>query len=322
MNILVTGYPGWLGSRLVERLLKESRHKLRVLCLRNIPVRASSNLQIVRGDVRELYTLIEATRDIDLVIHAAGIIHARPKTLIEVNAQGTLNMLRACEHNNVDRMIYISSNSAAGYTEDKVLMTEGTLRKPYMAYGKSKFLAEEYVNGYCTDGKIRALTLRPCWYYFSNQPPRQTRLFKMIQSGRPIIFGDGLNIRSMTYIDNLVDAILLAIESPFTNRTYWIADERPYTINEIYETIADLLNVEDFNPIHIPKIASDLARVGDKALQKLGLYSTYLHVAGEMSLNIACSIERARRELGYEPRVSLREGMKRSIEWCRKKGLL
>jgi len=321
MRLLVSGYPGWLCTRLVERVLKEHKDwSLRCLTLRGSPNPLKAD--VVSGDVRDLYTLVEATKDIDLVVHAAGIIHGRPKTLMDVNAQGTLNMLKACEHNNVKRIIYISSNSATGHTRDKTLMDEGTFREPYLTYGKSKWLAEEYVRGYWESRKIDGIILKPCWYYGPNQPGRQTKLFRMIKSGRPLILGDGRNIRSMTYIDNLVDAIFLASRSDTWNTTYWIADERPYTTDEIYETIADLLGVKRYNPVHLPGLISRVARAGDKVLQMLGMYSQYVHVAGEMTLNIACDISKARRELGYEPGVSLRDGMRRSIRWCERRGLI
>ncbi|MHA1289411.1 MAG: NAD-dependent epimerase/dehydratase family protein, partial [Candidatus Thorarchaeota archaeon] len=117
------------------------------------------------------------------------------------------------------------------------------------------------------------------------------------------------------------DAILLASETDRWNTTYWIADERPYTTLEIYETIAELLDV-NIDPIYLPSFISSGCRLLDRILQKMRLYSSYIHVAGEMALNIACDISKARRELGYSPRFSLREGMKESIKWCRRKELI
>jgi len=142
----------------------------------------------------------------------------------------------------------------------------------------------------------------------------------MIKDGKPMIFGDGSNLRSMSYIGNVSHAIIQAINKESIGyEDYWISDSRPYITNEIYHTIADLLGV-DIKPRYIPGIVSSCCRLGDKILQKLGKYSSYIHVAGEMDRSIACSIYKAKRGIGYNPTVDLKEGMKRSIEWCRNYG--
>jgi nucleoside-diphosphate-sugar epimerase len=105
-------------------------------------------------------------------------------------------------------------------------------------------------------------------------------------------------------------------------QTYWVADEKPYTTNEIYRTVAELLEVPVFQPRHIPAVSSDICLAIDKTLQSLGLYEMNFHVAAEMTRNIACSIGKAKAQLGYNPKIDLREGMRRSIEWCRAKGML
>ena len=136
------------------------------------------------------------------------------------------------------------------------------------------------------------------------------------------MFGDGENLRSMSYVDNIVQGLTLAesVEKAAGN-TYWIADERPYPTIEIYRTVAELLDVQDFSPRYIPGFSCYIAEIADELIQATGFYWTEMHVAGEMNRNIACSIEKAKAELGYKPTIELREGMRRSIEWCRKKGM-
>ena len=90
---------------------------------------------------------------------------------------------------------------------------------------------------------------------------------------------------------------------------------------KIYETVADLLGVS-LKPRFVPGALSDLCGWTDKRLQSVGLYEMNIHVAGEMNKNIACRVDKARAELGYAPTIELREGMRRSIAWCRSKGLL
>jgi nucleoside-diphosphate-sugar epimerase len=125
----------------------------------------------------------------------------------------------------------------------------------------------------------------------------------------------------MAYIGNLVDGIMLAAASPIADgRTYWIADARPYTMNEIVDTIERLLETEfgtlcRHRRLRLPSFVSEVAWAADSAIQSLGMYHQKIHVLSEMNQTIACSIDRARVELGYEPRVDLEEGMRRSLRW-------
>lgn len=324
MNILVTGI-GWLGTRFVESLTANNKEdNVRCLMMRRerVPYLINKRCQVVRGDVREYYTLVDAVKDVDLVFHLAGVIHAKPKDLMEINALGTDNLLLASVREKVKKFIYISSNSAVGYTKEKELMNETRRWYPYMTYGASKFIAEYLTLTTSDSFDIKTIILRPCWYYGINQPKRQTKLFKMIKKGKPIIFGDGRNLRSMSYIDNVIQALLLAKDYNGDEQLFWIADRKPYTINEIYETIANLLEVKNYKPRHIPTFVSNGLRKADALIQKLGFYNSYIHVGGEMTLNIACDISKARKELGYNPKIELQEGMRRSIKWCKAQQLL
>jgi nucleoside-diphosphate-sugar epimerase len=336
MKILITGVPGWLGNRFVEILSRGFQGEgspndwdIRCLVLPGTPSAALEQLagcktiEYVEGDVTRPETLDAALRGIDIVFHLAGIIHpSKISQLFDVNAAGTKNMLAKSAEHRVGKFIYISSNSVAGTNlRHDVMMREEDEERPYKAYGKSKFLAEQAVRAFFDSRKMETVILRPCWYYGPNQPERQTFFFRMIKKGNPILFGNGENLRSMSYVDNTCAAMLLAAENSAANgRTYWIADAQPYTSNEIYHTIAELLEVKNFKPRYLPDFVSAGCRFADTVIQAAGLYIKEIHVAGEMNMDIACSIEKAQRELGYAPRIALREGMRRSIEWCRSRG--
>ena len=108
-------------------------------------------------------------------------------------------------------------------------------------------------------------------------------------------------------------------------RTYWIADERPYSMNEIVDTVERLLESEfdqkcAHRRLRLPWLTGEVAGVVDWTLQSLGLYNQKVHVLSEMNKTIACSIDRARLELGYDPRISLEEGMRRSLRWLQEAG--
>src|SRR5262249_45301528 len=147
---------------------------------------------------------------------------------------------------------------------------------PYMNYGKSKMRMELAAKD--RQSKIETVVIRPTWFYGPNQPPRQTLFFQMIRDGKAPIVGSGEGKRSMTYIDNLCQGIMLAAASDKSvGQTYWIADKRPYTMNEIIDTVERLLETE-FNRkcahkrMRLPGIASEVAYVVDGMLQSVGMY--------------------------------------------------
>ncbi|MEI8349272.1 MAG: NAD(P)-dependent oxidoreductase [Candidatus Omnitrophota bacterium] len=330
-RVFITGAPGWLGTRCVETLLKKEfpfqKYDYSCTCFVLRGVDASKleimGAKIIYGDIRDQDSLKGAMEECDCVIHMAAVVHPkRIKDMYDTNVIGTKNVLHEAILYKVKKFIYISSNSPAGFNIDGKLFSETDPPRPYMNYGRSKYLAEEFVRKAARDTPIEAIILRPCWFYGPRQPARQTRLFKMIKGGTPILFGDGGNLRSLSYVDNTVQGIILALEKEGINgQTYWIADERPYTTLEIYKAIAEMLGVKTLKPRKIPAWSSSVFGAMDLAVQAAGLYIPEIHVVGEMSRNIACSIEKAKKELGYRPQVSLREGMRRSIEWCRANGI-
>ena len=331
---LITGAPGWLGNRLVEALANpddplqryamSSERSVRCLVLpgMNTSVLPKDTIEIVEGSVLDPASLERAMQGIHTVFHLVGIIHPKKiQQLFDINTQGTRNMLAAAAKAGVKRFVFVSSNSPAGVnvSNDK-LMKEDDPPRPYMAYGRSKLQAEEAVHQYQREGKLETVIVRPCWFYGpgTGQPERQLRFFRMIQKGNPILFGNGKNLRSMSYLDNTIQGLLLCEKTDAANgQTYWIADEKPYPTIEIYETIARIFGVT-LKPRMLPNLASFLCRQADRVLQAMGQYITEFHVAGEMNLPIACDVSKAKRELGYVPTVGLEEGMRRSIEYARK----
>jgi nucleoside-diphosphate-sugar epimerase len=339
---LVTGAPGWLGNRFVNHLV--SGHPdypddapqppwKRVRCL-VLPGTALDRLrelapdaEIVEGDIRDAAAVGRfcAGADGATVFHLAGLIHParRIRELFEINTQGTNHLLAAAAAAGVRRVVGTSSNSPVGVSRDpSMLFDESSPYRPYMAYGRSKKQMEDALNSAHRSGAVETVILRPCWFYGPDQPTRQTTFFSMIKDGKAPIVGDGEARRSMSYVDNTALGLQLAGAAPTAaGHTYWIADERPYSMNEIVDTVEDLLENEfgmqvAHDRMRLPSVASEVAMAIDAAIQAAGLYEQKIHVLSEMNKTIACSVERARRELGYQPTVELREGMRRSIEWC------
>jgi nucleoside-diphosphate-sugar epimerase len=173
---------------------------------------------------------------------------------------------------------------------------------------------------------LDAVIVRPPWFYGPHQPARQTTFFTMVRTGRFPVVGDGRQRRSMVYVDDLVDgAIRAELADCPAGRGWWIADARPYEVNEIVSAVSDALAAAGLDvaarQLHVPAAVSRAAAAADAFIQRRHHYVASLHVLGELGTTIACDISAARRELGYEPSVGLPEGMRRSVEWCLAQGI-
>jgi len=264
-----------------------------------------------------------------VLFHTAGLIHPRRvRDFYRVNVRGTETLLDAAEAAGVRRAVVVSSNSPFGTNPHADhLFDEHSPYHPYMHYGRSKMQMELAVRRRVEGGRLDAVLIRAPWFYGPYQPPRQSQFFTMIRQGKGPIVGGGENRRSMAYVDNLCQGLLLAaLTEAAAGKAYWIADRRPYTMNEVIDTVERLLEQEFGLPVahkrmRLPGLASEVAWCCDFALQSLGLYHQKIHVLSEMNKHIACSVALAQRELDYRPAVELEEGMRRSIRWCLDQGL-
>ncbi len=342
--VLVTGAAGWLGSRLVETLVHGLPEKealgapqpdLRIRCLL-LPGQnpatlksLSQSVEIVTGDIRNPADCERFCADANgaVLLHTAGMIHPRRvREFFEINRDGTVNLIEAAIRAGVKRAVVVSSNSPCGCNpHPDHLFDELSPYRPYMNYGRSKMEMELAIQQRAD--KIETVIIRAPWFYGPNQPPRQTLFFQMIRDGKGPIVGSGNNLRSMAYVDNLCQGLLLAATTERAKgQTYWIADQRPYSMNEVMDTVERLLEREfghkcAHKRMLLPGLASEVAYWVDFALQSLGLYHQKIHVLSEMNKTIACSVAKAERELGYRPTIELEEGMRRSFRWCEEQGI-
>jgi nucleoside-diphosphate-sugar epimerase len=285
----------------------------------------SGRVEVVTGDLRkpeDCARFCEGSKG-SVLFHTAGLIHPRRVAdFYSVNVRGTANLLDSAVRAGIRRAVVVSSNSPFGCNpHPDHLFDESSAYNPYMNYGRSKMQMELMIRALRDGGRIEAVIVRPPWFYGPNQPPRQTEFFRMIRDGKAPVVGGGENLRSMAYVDNLCQGLLLAaMVEKADGQAYWIADARPYSMNEIISTVERVLAV-DFGHrctggrLRLPGAVSGLARLADATLQKAGLYHPKIHVLSEMSQSIACSVAKARRELGYRPTVELEEGMRRSLRW-------
>ncbi|HUJ61418.1 MAG TPA: NAD(P)-dependent oxidoreductase [Kofleriaceae bacterium] len=338
---IVTGAPGWLGTRIVHSLvhgvadcpaLGPTARTTRCLVLPDADASELEALgaEIVRGDVTDPATLAKLFDGADgaTVFHSAGVVHPTKgmRQFRDVNATGTRNMLEAAKTARIRRFIHVSSNSPLGTNPSKEhVFDESAPYHPYMRYGKTKMLGEQAVRAV---SEFEWVIIRPPWFYGPGQPPRQSVFFSMVRDGKAPIVGSGDNRRSMAYVDNICQGLVLCDRvAGAAGNIYWIADRTPYTMNDIVGTIEKVLETDfqiacKHKRMKLPGIASSVAYGVDGFLQSIGVYAQKIHVLSEMNKTIACTIEKAERELGYDPKVALEEGMRRSLAWVLERGPL
>lgn len=335
-TVIVVGAGGWLGQAVLRGLVNgiAGRKDLPGISMGTTIIAADMHSALSNIDARdariekvavdvcdsETYTKLNGYADNALIIHVVGIIHPKNvRQFFEINHAGSVNFLRHMAEKGAKRAVVMSSNSPIGtnpYPEH--VFDEKSEYNPYMGYGKSKMLLEKSLLK--KTFSMEVVIIRAPWFYGVNQPARQKEFFEMIRNGKGPIVGSGNNRRSMVFTENLAQGIFLAAEKPGIDKEiYWIADERPYTMNTIIDTVERLMDEEfglqcKHKRLRLPGLAAEFAYLVDKVLQSVGLYHPKVHVLSEMNKTIACSINKAKKELGYRPQVALEEGMRQSLQ--------
>lgn len=318
---LVTGAAGFIGSHLVERLLVLGQ---KVVGLDNFSTGSRSNLELVEGivgaarwqnfrfiegDIRNLETCHEACRDVDLVLHQAALGSvprsvADPIGSNESNVTGFLNMLVAARDACATRLVYASSSSVYG-DDQQLPKVENRLGKPLSPYAVTKYIDELYAANFAHSYGFQSIGLR----YFNVFGPRQKPdgpyaavipvWIRGMLNREPIyINGDGETARDFCYIDNAVQANLLAAMSDdpaAVNEVYNVALNSQMSLNTLFETLRTLVGV------HFPEILATRATYRDFRV-------------GDMRFSRA-NIGKAHSLLGYHPVWPVQRGLKKTVEW-------
>ncbi|MFN8125153.1 MAG: NAD-dependent epimerase/dehydratase family protein [Candidatus Nanopelagicales bacterium] len=328
--LVLTGGAGWFGRAFLAQLAANPFPAAHLRVMVNAPgdvpvvAAAAPDAAIYVGDVRSGADVADLFDGLGshVLVHAAGIIHPeRVSDFFDVNAEGTRRVVRTAVDHGLTRMVHVSSNSPIGTNPGPdEAFRDVEPYDPYLGYGRSKMAGEIAVTETLAAAQVPGIIVRPPWFYGPYQPDRQARFLKTVRQGKFPLVGSGGNRRSMVYVDNLADGVRLAAESQLPGvRSYWIADDRPHTMLEILDGVREAARLEGLEVVdsvrRLPNAAGNAAERVDRLLQQRGRYQQEIHVAGELNKTIACRIDGARRDLGYEPRVSLVEGMRRSYRW-------
>jgi nucleoside-diphosphate-sugar epimerase len=316
MNAFVTGATGFIGSHLVEELV---RRGFDVTCL----VRWTSDLKwidnldvrILYGDCEDMNSLLQIPQDIDYVFHLAGVTKARrEEDFFCVNVNGTKNLLQAVTSRipKVKRIVYLSSLAAAGPSSNRAPLNELAVPCPVSSYGRSKLQGEEVVMSY---GDMLPVTIiRPPAVY----GPRDKDffvLFKMLKKGFYPYWGKCYY--SVLYIDDLVRGIVMAaFMEKALGGTYFLSDGKVYTTEDLVDEIEHVLNINAVK-MRVPMpIVSILVGFAEKFGKKASILNR--DKLKEMSHSYwICDTSKAGREIGFTPKVTIKEGLKWTADWYR-----
>ncbi len=299
-SYLVTGGCGFIGVNLVSRLAGQGA-RVRILDNLSLGRRedvAPFGIDLRVEDIRDMAALKDACQGMDVVVHLAA--HTRvvesishPELNFEINAIGTMNVLRACRDAGVKKLIFASTGGAI-LGEQVPPVHEGMVPRPVSPYGASKLVGEAYCSAFCGSFGLNTVALRFSNVYgpFSyHKGSVVAQFFRNLMREEPlVIYGDGQQTRDFLYVDDLVDAVLLADEAETPGEVFQIASGRETSLKDLLAAMKRVLPSVKFDVRYEP------AR------------------AGEILRNYA-SIEKARRLLGYNPSKKLDDGLRDTWSW-------
>jgi UDP-glucose 4-epimerase len=308
-RVVVTGGAGFIGSHVVDRLVALGAEVIVVddLSVGNADnvagAVASGRARLVRADVRDLGAMCEALAGAHAVLHLAvqclRVSLADPALVHEVNATGTLNLLRAAVEAKVARFVYCSSSEVYGSAVDAhAPMDESHPLLPTTPYGASKAAGELYTDSFQRSYGLQTTVVRP----FNTFGPRShaqgpygeviPRFVARVRAGlQPVIFGDGEQTRDFTYVEDTAQGLVTAATSEATiGQTINVARGREVSMNELALAVARVLGRPELRPIHEAPRPADVRR----------------HSA---------DVTRAERLMGFRATIDLDEGLRRYVAW-------
>jgi nucleoside-diphosphate-sugar epimerase len=322
MDVLITGGNGLLGHHLVSAL-RERGDCVRVLAL---PGEETSWLEqqgvaVHRGDIRQPETLKGPMSGTHAVLHLAGMMGVwRPmEDYHAVNVTGTVNVCRAALSEGVGRLVHVSSWTVYGMALGRPAREDFLLRPFHEPYAVTKAAGDRAVQRMIAERHLPAVIIRPGTFFGPGDRLHFGRLADRLRAGKGVIVGPGDNALPFVYVTDVVQGLLLALEHAHAvGHAFNISNDRPLTQQELLEAIASETGA---SPPHVHLPYRPLYTAGYLA-ERLAMAtgSNKQPIVTRLGVKLfgtdnRHAIDKARRELGYHPRVDLREGIRLAARW-------
>lgn len=327
MKVLVTGGTGFTGKALVRRLLDDGHEVIALDYKEGLKTQElrDRGAAVITGSVTDKEVLRRCMPGVDVVQHVAAAfreMNVDDSYYRSVNVEGTRNVLETALENGVRKVVYFSTCGVHGNVDHPPAAEDAPIQ-PADYYQRTKYEAEPLVLEHVRKG-LNCLILRPAAIYGPGDPERFLMIFKRVARGTFPMFGSGRTLYHPLYIDNLIDAAILAMESPRGDgQAYLIADEEYVEIEKLVREVADALDVELKVPHYpvMPLVA--IGHIVEKACKPFGIVPPiFPRRVDWYRQNRAFDIGKARRDLAYQPRVGLKEGLRKTAAWYRENGYI
>jgi len=320
MKAFITGGTGFIGSHMVDHLLRQGGWDIDCLVRNDLKWLEGRDVHISKGDLFDLSLLNNRLSGVDVVYHSAGVVKAPTVEAFERgNVEATENLLRLAIKNKVPKVVILSSLAAAGPSQG-VPLQESDPMKPVSRYGESKKRMEEMILRVADEPSSSGTSItiiRPPAVYGPREQDILT-IFKMTAKGLCPIIGDGNSTPiSMVHVKDLIFGMDLAAKSNHDGlRTYYISGDQPITWDQ-FRLAAERALGKKVKALHIkPGLVQKIAAGVETVAGMFGSYPVLnREKAREMVLEWTCSIEKARTELNFQPKISLDEGIYETIQW-------
>jgi len=325
MRVLVTGANGFVGSVLCRKLIEHGDDVVgMVRKTSDLSLLKGIEIQKVVGSLDDPESLIYATRGIDIVYHVAAAVTdwGTLDYFRRVNVEGTRNLIEASVKAGVRRFVFVSSVVVHSFIDQEDMNEDSPQLPTPFPYCQTKREAEQLVMSFHKEGKIEVSIVRPGDVFGPGDRVALLKMAGMLERGTICYIGGGKKLGAFAYVENLADGIILAgTKKQAAGEAYIITDGVKLTWRQYFEKLTDALEVPRPRFSVPPSLAYSIAYILETIHKMFNLRSRPLitrYIVAHLSNNFHFSIDKAKRELGYEPKIGMDEAIQKTAEWYRK----